>query len=107
MRTERDWNRRLESKAILTSVVAFLLAQFAVVLGASFDSAAEYHVVIPPRDFSFVSYQAVPLKYVFAAGVSLIVGATVAVISTLIGICAAFGLRGGQPNYRRTGKRCI
>ena len=89
MPTERDWKRRLASKAILISVVAFLLAQFVAVFGASFDSAAEYHVIIPPRDFSFVSYQAVPLKYVFAPGVSLIVAHVFVALPCSIGTIAA------------------
>jgi len=93
---ERDWNRWLASKSILTAVAVFLLAPFVVVLGASFDTATEYHVTFPPRGFSLASYQAIPLKYAAATGISLTVALTVAVTSTLIGFCAALGLVRGR-----------
>jgi putative spermidine/putrescine transport system permease protein len=96
MPTERDWTRRGMSNTILCAVMMFLLAPFVVVLGASFDTAAEYHVTFPPRGFSLAGYAAIPLKYALAAGVSLVVALIVAAASTLIGLCAALGLVRGK-----------
>ncbi|MBV9784567.1 MAG: ABC transporter permease [Acidisphaera sp.] len=96
MAVERDWNRRLASKAILAGAVLFLAAPFVVVLGASFDPATGYHVAFPPRGFSLASYAAIPWKYARAAGTSVMVGVIVAVVSTAIGLCAALGLVRGR-----------
>src|ERR1700684_3735379 len=96
MPSERDWARRGMSKAILCAVMIFLLAPFVVVLGASFDTAAEYHVTFPPRGFSLAGYAENPLKYALAAGVSVIVALIVATASTVIGLCAALGLVRGE-----------
>lgn len=96
MRTERDWTGRAVSKTILCAVVVFLLAPFIVVVGASFDSATEYHVTFPPRGFSLAGYETIPFKYALAGGISLIVAVAVAIVSTLIGLCAALGLVRGN-----------
>lgn len=89
---ERDWNRRTLSKCTLLTVMAFLLLPFIVVLGSSFDSATEYRIDFPPHRLTLVNYEAIPPNYFHAAGVSLMIGITVAVISTVIGLCAALGL---------------
>ena len=96
MRTERDWTGRAVSKAVLCAVVVFLLAPFIVVIGASFDPATEYHVTFPPRGFSLAGYETIPFKYALAGGISLMVAVTVAIVSTLIGLCAALGLVRGN-----------
>ena len=96
MRTERDWTGRAVSKTILCAVVVFLLAPFIVVVGASFDSATEYHVTFPPRGFSLAGYETIPFKYALAGGISLIVAVAVAIVSTLIGLCTALGLVRGN-----------
>ncbi len=86
----------LASKTALVVAVVFLVAPFVVVLGASFDTAAEYHVAFPPRGFSLAGYAAIPWPYVSAAGISLLVGVIVAVLATLIGLAAALGLVRGR-----------
>lgn len=89
---ERDWNPRTVSKAMLALVLLFLLLPFIVVLGSSFDTTAEYHIDFPPRGFTLHNYVAIPPSYVHAAGISLMIALSVAVLSTAIGLCAALGL---------------
>lgn len=89
---EGDWNRRLVAKLMLVLVLLFLLMPFVVVLGSSFDTAAEFHINFPPRGFTLQNYLAIPPSYVHAAGVSLMVGLSTALLSTAIGLCAALGL---------------
>jgi putative spermidine/putrescine transport system permease protein len=96
VRTERDWARRAVSKAILYAVMVFLLAPFVVVVGTSFDTATKYHVTFPPRGFSLTGYETIPFKYALAGGISLMVAICVAIVSTLIGLCAALGLVRGN-----------
>lgn len=96
MRISRSWNPMLVPKAALLIAVAFLLAPFVVVLGASFDPATEFHVAFPPRGFSLHGYATIPWRYVQATGVSLLVGLSVAVLATLVGTAAAFGLVRGH-----------
>jgi len=64
-------------------------APFVVVLGASFDTAAEVPCHLSTTRFSLAGYAAIPLKYALAAGVSVIVALIVAAASTVIGLCAA------------------
>jgi len=97
---DRDWNRRGVSKAMLALALLFLLLPFVVVLGSSFDAAAEYHIDFPPRGFTLRNYAAIPPSYIHAAGVSLMVGLSVAVASTVIGLCAALGLVRSQAARR-------
>lgn len=89
---EGDWNRRLVSKFLLAFVLLFLLLPFFVVLGSSFDTSAEFHIAFPPRGFTLHNYVAIPPSYVHAAAVSLMVGLSVALLSTAVGLCAALGL---------------
>ncbi len=96
MRARNNWNRMLASKTALVVAVLFLVAPFVVVFGASFDTAAEYHVTFPPRGFSLAGYAAIPWRYAIAAGISLVVGVIVTVLATLIGMAAAFGLVRGR-----------
>jgi putative spermidine/putrescine transport system permease protein len=76
--------------------MVFLLAPFVVVVGTSFDTATEYHVTFPPRGFSLAGYETIPAKYALAGGISLMVAVSVAIVSTLIGLCAALGLVRGK-----------
>ena len=96
MRISRSWNPILVPKATLLLALGFLLAPFIVVLGASFDTAAEFHVTFPPRGFSLTGYATIPWRYVLASGVSVIVGISVAILATLLGAAAAFGLVRGR-----------
>ncbi len=84
----RPW--LLAGVALVTLV--FLLFPFVVVIGASFDTGAGYHIAFPPRAPSLAAYDALPAKYLHAALVSLGVALTVAALSTVIGAAAAFGL---------------
>jgi putative spermidine/putrescine transport system permease protein len=86
----------LVPKAVLLIAVAFLLAPFVVVIGASFDPATGFHVEFPPRGVSYVGYATIPWRYAVATGVSLMVGLCVAMLATLVGSAAAFGLVRGR-----------
>jgi len=96
MWAERDWNPRILSKCALVSVMIFLLLPFIVVLGGSFGVASEYRIDFPPHNLTLANYAAIAPSYFHAAGVSLILGITVALFSTIVGLCAAFGLVRGR-----------
>lgn len=76
--------------------VAFLLMPFIVVLGSSFDSAKFFYVTFPPRDPSLRWYWEIQPEYFVAIKNSLVVATSSAVISTLIGGCAALGIVRGR-----------
>jgi putative spermidine/putrescine transport system permease protein len=80
--------------AVLT--VAFLLAPFVIVAGASFDGAQSYAVHFPPRDITVHWYGAVPAKYWHGLEISALLGALVALVATALGVLAAFGLVRGK-----------
>ena len=96
MWVEHDWNPRTISKCALVSVMVFLLLPFIVVLVGSFGVASEYRIKFPPGEFTLANYGAIAPSYFHAAGVSLIIGIAVAVLSTILGLCAALGLVRGR-----------
>jgi len=80
--------------AVLT--IAFLVAPFVIVAGASLDSAQSYTVRFPPRDLTLRWYGAIPAKYWDGLEVSVVLGATVALLATALGVMAAFALVRGR-----------
>ena len=80
--------------AVLT--VAFLLAPFVIVAGASFGGVQSYAVHFPPRDITVHWYGAVPAKYWHGLEISALLGALVALVATALGVLAAFGLVRGK-----------
>lgn len=76
--------------------IGFMLLPFIVVLGASFDSGDFFHVVFPPRDASLKWYWEIPPDYFHAARNSVLVAVAAALISTVIGGFAAFGIIRGN-----------
>jgi putative spermidine/putrescine transport system permease protein len=77
---------------VASLTVAFLLFPFVVVIGASLDSGAAYHIAFPPRGVSLAAYGDIPAKYLQAALVSLAVAIMVAMVATAVGGGAALGL---------------
>jgi ABC-type spermidine/putrescine transport system permease subunit II len=55
--------RATVSGAVAVVTIAFLIAPFVIVTGASFDSARSYTVRFPPRDLTTQWYGAIPTKY--------------------------------------------
>ena len=88
--------RYLGSWTVAGLVILFRFAPFIVVLGSSFDSGDSYHVSFPPRGLTLKWYWEIPDSYWRAAGVSVVVGALVALVSGIIGTMAALGLVRGK-----------
>ena len=96
MRGEPDWSRRIASKCALAAAMVFLLAPFIVVLGSSFGTASEYRIDFPPHALTLANYAAISAGYIHAASVSLLVGSIVALLASIVGLCAALGLVRGR-----------
>jgi putative spermidine/putrescine transport system permease protein len=75
---------------------ALLFAPLVVVIGASFDGAKGGFLNFPPRDLSLVWYRNMPADYLRALLLSCELGASAALISTVLGIAAALGLVRGR-----------
>lgn len=90
------WRRLQMSWLFALIAFAFLLGPFVVVIGASFDSRPSYFAHFPPQDFSFTWYRQIPQAYFNALWTSSLVAGTVAVLSTFIGMAAAFGIVRGR-----------
>jgi putative spermidine/putrescine transport system permease protein len=84
------------SGAVAVVTIAFLVAPFVIVTGASFDSAQSYTVRFPPRDLTLKWYGAIPAKYWAGLEVSVALGAIVALLATILGVMAAFALVRGN-----------
>lgn len=92
------WRARLPSFSIIVATLAilFLLVPFLVVVGASFDTGEGFRTAFPPRAPSLRWYEAISFKYFHAAGVSLAIAIVVALLSGVIGTCAALGIVRGR-----------
>jgi putative spermidine/putrescine transport system permease protein len=88
--------RATVSGAVAIVTIAFLIAPFAIVAGASFDSAKSYTVRFPPRDLTAQWYGAIPAKYWDGLETSVVLGAIVAMLATALGLMAAFALVRGR-----------
>lgn len=88
---------RIRTTNVIAAIsMVFLLAPFVVVVGGSFDTAEGFNISFPPQDLTLHWYQTLPDKYLDGLGVSLLVAALVAVISTVAGLLISLGLvRGG------------
>jgi putative spermidine/putrescine transport system permease protein len=87
-------------RLIVTFVFAlgygFLLAPFLVILIASFAGGQSHYVVFPPTSFSVEWYLRLPAEYFRPALVSVGVALGAGLISTVLGILAAFALVRGR-----------
>jgi putative spermidine/putrescine transport system permease protein len=77
-------------------VYAFLLAPFFVVMVASLEGSQAFFYNFPPGQLSLAWYVDIPAKYFRAFGVSLVVGATSAMVAGLVGTAAALGIVRGR-----------
>ncbi|WP_274425310.1 ABC transporter permease [Chelativorans sp. YIM 93263] len=74
----------------------FLLVPLIVVIGASFDGAAQTYFRFPPQELSLRWYYELPARYWQSLGFSFIIAFIAAAISTLIGTLAALGIARGS-----------
>jgi putative spermidine/putrescine transport system permease protein len=89
---------RVAGLLFLLMVYTLLFAPLIVVVGASFDGTTGGFLNFPPRHTSLIAYRAIPFEYFHALGISCVLGAASAAISTLLGVPAALGLvRGTFP----------
>ena len=84
------------STIVATATILFLLAPFIVVMGASFDTGDGFRTAFPPRSPSLQWYSAISPKYIHAAWISFLVASVVAVLSAVVGTCAALGIVRGR-----------
>lgn len=84
------------SKVLAVVAIAFLMTPFILVMGASFDRGGGYQIHFPPRTFSLLPYEQIPLKYIQALGISALIGCIVAIVSTTLGLLAALGIVRGR-----------
>ncbi|MCP1337152.1 ABC transporter permease [Futiania mangrovi] len=76
--------------------MAFLLAPFVIVVGASFDTAEGFAIRFPPRELTLEWYLSLPQKYMDGFVVSLLVAILVAVCSAVLGLMIALALVRGR-----------
>jgi putative spermidine/putrescine transport system permease protein len=81
---------------VATLTIAFLIAPFVVVVGASFDGTQSYTVHFPPHNLTLHWYGAIPPKYWQGLKVSVVLAAIVAPLAATLGLRAAFGLVRGK-----------
>jgi putative spermidine/putrescine transport system permease protein len=75
---------------------AFLLAPLLVILVASFAGGQTHYVVFPPTSFSIEWYFRLPADYFRPALISVGVALASGLVSTVLGVFAAFGLVRGR-----------
>lgn len=86
---------RVSWLALLCTLI-FLVGPLVVVIFASFDSGAGYHVEFPPRDPSLHWYTVIPRSYRDAMVISVVTAMAVAVLAGVIGTMAALALVRGR-----------
>lgn len=80
---------------------AFLLGPFVVVVGSSFDGTAAYFAKFPPEKPTLEWYKTIPDAYMQALWMSFRVAIVVALLATLIGLAASFGIVRGTTRGRQ------
>lgn len=84
---------------IIISVVlgyVFLLSPLIIVLAASFAGGDATYIVFPPDSFSFDWYRKLPVEYLHATMVSLVVALAAGLISAVLGVLTAMGIVRGK-----------
>lgn len=90
--------RQIVKCAFLLTAFAILLGPIATVIWASFGDYAGSTVIFPPRDFSTIYYQTIPVRYWESLGLTIALAGATTACACLIAIPAAFGIvRGTMP----------